>query len=91
MSEKSRHKLNVPLGWALYSFFIVFIQTPVSLYVIILSFQGSFWEQSLEITGLSRWIAVFALFSFGWSIYFLIGVSRKIVQIVRESEEQDLQ
>ena len=86
MSEKPKRKLNIPLGWALYSFFVVFITTPGSLYVIILSFQNQFWEESLEITGLPRWISILALFSFGWSVYFLISIFRKIVQIIRESE-----
>ena len=86
MSEKPKRKLNIPLGWALYSFAVVFMSTFPSAYVIILSFQGNFWEESLAITGQPRWIAIPALLSFCWSIYFLISIFRKILQIVRESE-----
>ena len=84
MSETPRRKNIIPASWTLYTFLFVLISLPVYIFVINLSFQKVFWEESLKLTGITRWVALYAMVLFCWAIYLLIGIFRKMVQILRE-------
>lgn len=87
MSDRPKRKTILPLSWALYAFVVVLLSVPGSIFIIMLSFQGQAWEEALHVTNVSRWVAIPTLLYLGWSIWFLIGTYRKIIEILRGIEE----
>lgn len=84
-NKKRNRTLLTPLGWVVYSFFVVFLPMPVLGYVVLLGFTGGFWEESLKLTGFDRIISISAFISLILLAFNAVGIIRKMIQTLRES------